>query len=444
VHEVTGSRPARKISGASATVLKRALDLAAQAAFLWSSRSFVARSSAVTFETLASVDDRISRLVSALSERPGLAAPLLETEHAAFQSGHAFITAVVALKSGCAHVFDELVARLDSHADLLSPLASAMAWLEYEEVSTHLERLLASSVPAAVRLGVASAVAHRVKPAATLERTLDADDLLLRARALEAAGRLGAANLRSTVRAAVEDEDPTCRFWAAWSTVRLGDLAGIPVLGTFAQANGPFARSACDIALRALEPVQAVRTQARLRASDQALGVFAAGIVGDPVFTDWLITQMETPELARAAGAAFCLMTGRDLRRDDLDGRPPPESPSAKASSGDEAPVEDADADATPKSNGDIIGDETDDSAWPDAERIRVWWGENRDAFVPGVRYLAGLPVGALELGTVLRIGNQQQRAAAALELALLNPEAPMLDVTAPAHRQIIREPRRN
>jgi hypothetical protein len=37
----------------------------------------------------------------------------------------------------------------------------------------------------------------------------------------------------------------------------------------------------------------------------------------------------------------------------------------------------------------------------------------------------------------VLRTGNQRQRAAAALELALLHPEAPMLDVTLAAHRQM-------
>jgi hypothetical protein len=36
-----------------------------------------------------------------------------------------------------------------------------------------------------------------------------------------------------------------------------------------------------------------------------------------------------------------------------------------------------------------------------------------------------------------MRTGNQQQRAAAALELALLKPGAPLLDVTAPTHRQL-------
>jgi hypothetical protein len=86
----------------------------------------------------------------------------------------------------------------------------------------------------------------------------------------------------------------------------------------------------------------------------------------------------------------------------------------------------------------DAIADDIDDDlAWPDALRIREWWDQNRRAFVPGVRYLAGVRIRPAELMNVLRSGNQQQRAAAALELALLNPDKPLLDVTAPAHRQI-------
>jgi hypothetical protein len=40
-------------------------------------------------------------------------------------------------------------------------------------------------------------------------------------------------------------------------------------------------------------------------------------------------------------------------------------------------------------------------------------------------------------LADVLRTGSQPLRAAAALEWALLDPDRPMLDVTAPAHRQV-------
>jgi len=422
----------------SATALKRAKELAAQAAFLWSSRDFVARSSAVTFGALATIDDRISHLVGALGEKPGLAERFLEIDLSAFEAGRTFVTAAVALRSGDSGVVDDLVRRLEAREEMLAPLASALSWFDHDDVSEWMERLLGSSVPIVLRLGLMTAAAHRVDPGAPVELAMRAEDSPLRATALEAVGRLGAGDLRPHLRAALDDEDDACRFWAAWSAVRLGEHAGLPVLGRFAAAGGPFAKPACDIALRALQPSQAVAAQARLLsiASDKGLAVLAAGIVGDPALVEALLGWMETPSVARHAGAAFCLMTGRDLRRDDLDG-PPQQVPagevivdiSSNARVGDQGPNGD--------SVTDVVLDDVDDLIWPEPSRIRDWWAGNLPAFVPGVRYLAGLPIGQLELRTVLRTGNQQQRAAAALELALLHPERPLLDVMAPSHRQV-------
>lgn len=423
----------------SATVIKRANDLADQAAFLWSSRSFVARSSAVTFTALANLDQRIFRLVAALSERPGLAERLRTTQDTPFRSGHAFVTAAVALRSGAVSVFDELVERLGEDDALLAPLTSSLSWFEYAEVRAHVERLLSSSRPAVVRLGILSAVAHRFDPGMVLEEALDALDPLLRAAALEAAGRLGALDLRAKLLAALDDEDDACRFWAAWSAVRLGERAGLPVLGRFAVAEGRFAKPACDMALRALEPDQAVAAHTRFMSevTDMRMGVLAAGIVGDPMLVSWLFTQMEAPPLARHAGAAFSLVTGRDLRRDDLDGAPPPDVIASSVESGTDVDGEKLEGERPTDPNGHTLPPEADDEfVWPDSTRIRQWWDRNAFAFVGGIRYLAGVPVRPAELTGVLRVGNQQQRAAAALELGLHRPDAPMLDVTAPAHRQ--------
>ena len=49
------------------------------------------------------------------------------------------------------------------------------------------------------------------------------------------------------------------------------------------------------------------------------LAVTACGIIGDPAFVPWLIGRMEIPELARAAGESFSMITGVDLAYDDLD-----------------------------------------------------------------------------------------------------------------------------
>jgi len=296
--------------------------------------------------------------------------------------------------------------------------------------------LLSSSTPVVLRLGLVAAAAHGVGGAA-LEQAVGAEDSRLRATALEAVGRLGAGDLRSHLRAAFDDRDDACRFWGAWSAVRLGERAGLPVLGRFAMAGGRFAKPACDIALRALEPEQAVAAQVRFASvtSDQTLSVLTAGIVGDAALVDSLLTRMEMASLARHAAAAFCLMTGRDLRRDDLDG-PPQQLPAHQAIVANSSEAGDGVQEPNGESDSDVVLDDADDLVWPDPVRIRQWWAANSHAFVPGMRYLAGLPIGQLELKAVLRAGNQQQRAAAALELGLLSPDAPLLDVTGPAHRQ--------
>ena len=308
------------------------------------------------------------------------------------------------------------------------------------EVREYVERLQAAPWPTAKQLGLMAAVAHRIDPGVALDRALDAEDPALRVCALEAAGRLGMRDLQPRLRAAFESEDATCRFWAAWSAVRLGDRAGISVLGGFAGKGGSLAKPACDLALRVLDPDHAIRAHARLMSmtGDKRLGVLATGIIGDPSLVGWLLDAMESPSLARLAGAAFCLMTGRDLRRDDLDSERPATALAPKVLQTDPSDNDGKVGQESRDQSVDSLADDEDEEfAWPDTTRLRRWWDEHRHDFVPGRRYLAGLPIRSSELTTVLRTGNQQQRASAALELALLYPEAPLQDVTAPAHRQI-------
>jgi uncharacterized protein (TIGR02270 family) len=433
----TGSGVARHATALNAIALRRGLAIGEKAAFLWMSRKFVARSSTVTFADLASLDDRLSRLVYQLSERPVLAEFLLRNENDALKPGLAFVAAVVALRSGGARIFNELVMRLESNPALLSPLGSALAWLEYDELGSCVERLLAAQSPAIMQLGLFATVAHHVDPGETLARALDEDDLTLRASALEAVGRLGSGHHQPRLRAALGDDDQACRFWGAWSGVRLGDQAGIPVLGRFAASAGLYAGPACDVALRALAPDHGVRAHARLLSmtNNKRLGVRAAGIIGDPGLASWLLDEMESESLARPAAAAFCLMTGRDLRRDDLDSQDPPKAVLERPSQ-DRTEVE-REMEPPRAALCDLTDESDDGLAWPDTARLRGWWSKNRHRFVAGTRHLAGVPVRREGLASVLASGNQQQRAAAAMELALLDADKPLTDVTAPSYRQV-------
>ena len=152
------------------------------------------------------------------------------------------------------------------------------------------------------------------------------------------------------------------------------------------------------------------------------LVVAATGIIGDPVSTPWLIEKMKQPELVRAAGEAFSLITGVDLAYDDLEGDWPQEF--------EAGPTE------TPEDE-DVALDADEDLLWPEADLIAEWWSDKQANFQKGQRFLCGQPISAETCLDVLGNGYQRQRRAAALELVLLSPNEPLFNTSAPAKRQM-------
>jgi uncharacterized protein (TIGR02270 family) len=73
---------------------------------------------------------------------------------------------------------------------------------------------------------------------------------------------------------------------------------------------------------------------------------------------------------------------------------------------------------------------------WPDPDLVKTWWEARRGRFSKDTRYLLGQPITVESLRQALRAGYQRQRAAAAIELALLLPGRPLFEVRAPGHRQ--------
>ena len=56
---------------------------------------------------------------------------------------------------------------------------------------------------------------------------------------------------------------------------------------------------------------------------------------------------------------------------------------------------------------------------WPDAALVTKWWNRHRPQFQAGGRYLRGKEIATQALPEVLTQGNQRERAAAVLELAV-------------------------
>ena len=115
------------------------------------------------------------------------------------------------------------------------------------------------------------------------------------------------------------------------------------------------------------------------------------------------------------------MITGADLAYLDLDANRP---------EGFEAGPND-----DPKDEN-VAPDPDEDLPWPHPPRIRAWWDVQKSKFAPGKRYLAGKEIGAASAGDVLKTGRQRQRLAAALELAILQPGTPLVEVRAPGFRQ--------
>lgn len=84
----------------------------------------------------------------------------------------------------------------------------------------------------------------------------------------------------------------------------------------------------------------------------------------------------------------------------------------------------------------DVEMDPDEDLPWPEPELIAEWWNKNKGSFQSGTRYLLGQPISPEHLHHVLRHGFQRQRAAAALELAMMSTGQPLFEVRAPGFRQ--------
>jgi len=143
--------------------------------------------------------------------------------------------------------------------------------------------------------------------------------------------------------------------------------------------------------------------------------------MGDPASIPWLIAQMENPELARIAGESFMMVTGADIAYENLEG---------KKSEGFEAgPTENPEDE-------NVEMDPDEDLPWPNIQLIEKWWGQHKIQYQNGTRVLMGKPIAQNHLQQVLRTGRQRQRAAAALEFAMLTPGRPLFEVRAPGFRQ--------
>jgi uncharacterized protein (TIGR02270 family) len=397
-----------------------------EASFLWLLRNRLTKAPHYGLDELARHDERIEAHLDGLR----LAGETgLEMCKEALESDYAeeiFSAAVLAFESGNEDRIQDVTEAAQHDQNKTRALISALGWLPYEQAEPHIEKFLADESSFHRYIGIAASAIHRHDPGYYLDKAVADDDPLLKARALRAYGELGRSRELNpcSLREGLTADDDGIRFSAAWSATLAGNSEAVKVMKSFVVPNSPYKEKALNTALRRMELAGALALQKHLAdtADTVRLAVIGVGMIGDPVLVPWLIEQMKTPVLARVAGEAFTMITGVDIEHEEMKGTRP---------EGFNAGPNDDPNDYN------VAMDADENLPWPNVELIAEWWDKHKGALKSGTHHLLGKPVTADHLRHVLKTGRQRQRAAAALELAIMQPGRPLFEVRAPGFRQI-------
>jgi uncharacterized protein (TIGR02270 family) len=397
------------------------------AASLWLIRdNAVKATSSFRLTDIAKLDERVEANLDGLrtAERRGWVFSLDELDRGG--AGEFFVAGILSVESDDLRRLDQVIDRAYARPttttdepyypadDPWRGILSAIAWVDRTPAANAIRRLLDTPRPSTRWLAVAASGARRIVGQPGLETTLADPAPLVRARAARVIGELGRTDLRAKLNAVLADPDEDCRFWAAWSAARLGTTEGRTALAAFASSSGPKSDLALDLLLRCMSAEEAkafLRPLARDLARRRTV-IRAAGIIGDALYIPWLVDQTRDPLVAQAAGDALATITGVDLA---VFGNAPSPDWGPNDNPGDE----------------NVSVDEDEGLPFPDTERLGQWWEANKGCFSHGTAYFLGTPKSSVNWIDLLAETTQRRRWAAALELALLQPNQTMLEVRA-------------
>ena len=397
---------------------------AEEAAFLWLLRDAAIYQPHYALEDLVELDERIEAHLDGLRLANNVGWEIVQAALSWEEPGEVFTAAVLAVETLEPERVQAVLAVGLSQPELTRAIISALGWHSLDKVSYVINQLSEAADAEQRRLGMAALAIHRVDPGYRLDKAILDENINLRTRSLRAAGELGRQDLLPKLLQQCQAEDEATRFWAAWSATLLGDREqALEILKTVSLSSSAFNRRALSILLRSLDINQATEWLRVIAQDNKRLRhlITGMGIVGDPYHIPWIITQMNHPEVARLAGETFTFITGVNLADQDLEG--------------DELenkvihPTEDPEDES-------VELDQDEDLPWPNLTLIQAWWQEHQAEYHSKTRYLLGKPITVQHCQQVLVTGLQRQRIAAALELKLMQPSAPLFETRAPGIRQ--------
>ena len=396
---------------------------AEEAAFLWTQRERAVQPSRTTLTAIMNFDTRIAAHLDGLRVAAEGGWDPSTVPLGSKEPGAVFAFSVGVLEAAGPGSVVSLLSQVEHTPAIHSGLLSAFGWTSTRFLRGTVKGLLASSSDFQRRVGIACCGMHGVDPKGSLEAMMRGPSSMSRAIAFRACASIGRGDLAQLCAAGIDDEDPVSRENAAVAAVLLGDRRrALETLARSGTAEGPSRESAMSLSLQALSlrtGHQLLQEQA-VRKDRERWVIEGSGVVGDPSYLPWLVTQMRTGSLARLAGDAFALITGADLAQ--------------LAMGHSSQTVETGPTDNPDDEN--IAMEPDHDLVWPDVDKIERWWAANAPRFQKGTRYFMGAPVTREHCIEVLKTGYQRQRILAAQYLCLLEPGTPLFNTSAPAWRQ--------
>jgi len=395
-----------------------------KAAYLWLLRESNLTAPHYSLQDIADHEERIESHIDMLRDAGDVGWEVCEKELSIEPAGEIFVAAVLAFESGDEQKIEKVLTRVKKTPDFVTPLVSALAWIDIRVAQPILLSLLNSQESRYQQVGLMACVIQGQNPGDFLTAGISDSDPVLRAKAIRSVGELKRRDLLPLLLSKFDHEDENVQFWAAWSAVLLGGgVKALEKLASFAKPGSNYTVEAMQLMLRVLNGVNAqdwlktlVKQEGLLR---QVL--IGTGITGDPIYIPTLLQHMSMPEFARVAGEAFCLVTGLNLESEALVTET----------------LENFHAGPTKDSEDENVAIDPDKNLpWPDAVKVKEWWAKNQHLFQAGARYLLGNPISQNHCLELLKTGMQRQRIAASFEIALMQPATPLFQIIAPAVKQ--------
>ena len=259
---------------------------------LWLQRQSAVDEPHYSYPDLVHLDNRVDANLEGLRVAGRHALPMIDEMIEADDEGACFAKALLALEQGQRDVVDDLVNQAEDNRQILTELASALAWARPEDLKDIVRTLLTSDKSAAIVLGLKTCAAHDRDAGNYLAMHLNSTRSLVRTAAMEVCADAGLhrhAAALLTMGKGETDEEELARGRAL---ALLGEQQEArDVLYPLAINVSPCSTPAVNMLMQ-LSDVNAARSL--LRTLDSAGGrdrdvVRGFGLIGDPVAMNWLI-----------------------------------------------------------------------------------------------------------------------------------------------------------